>query len=130
MKKPDENTIEYYNNFIGEASLVSSEREKLAESAERAVDDLKKAEYMQDKIGQQFDAIVSGVNTFGVFVELDNTVEGLCAEEDLPRDTYAYIEDQYLIKGSENSFQLGQKVRVECVGTNLQKRQVSFKIVK
>ena len=130
LKKPDENTIEYYNNFIGEASLVSSEREKLAESAERAVDDLKKAEYMQDKIGQQFDAIVSGVNTFGVFVELDNTVEGLCAEEDLPRDTYAYIEDQYLIKGSENSFQLGQKVRVECVGTNLQKRQVSFKIVK
>lgn len=130
LKKPDENTLEKYDNFIGEASLVSSEREKLAESAERAVDDLKKAEFMQDKIGQRFEAIVSGVNTFGVFVELDNTVEGLCGEEDLPRDTYAYIEDQYLLKGHDNSFQLGQKVCVECTQTNLQKRQVSFKIVK
>ncbi len=130
LKKPDENTINYYGDFIADASILSSEREKLAEGAERAVDDLKKAEFMQDKIGQQFDAIVSGVNTFGVFVELDNTVEGLCAEEDLPRDTYAYIEDQYLLKGHDNSFQLGQKVRVECTQTNLQKRQVSFKIVK
>ncbi len=130
LKKPDENTLEKFSDFIGDAALISSEREKLAENAERAVDDLKKAEYMQDKIGQQFDAIVSGVNTFGVFVELDNTVEGLCGEEDLPRDTYAYIEDQYLLKGHDNSFQLGQKVRVECTATNLQKRQVSFKIVK
>ena len=130
LKTPDENTIEHYADFIADASLISSEREKLAESAERAVDDLKKAEFMQDKIGERFPAIVSGVNTFGVFVELENTVEGLCGDEDLPRDTYAYIEDQYLLKGHEHSFQLGQKVCVECVGTNLQKRQVSFKIVE
>ena len=130
LKQADENTREYYNDFIADACIISSEREKLAESAERAVDDLKKAEFMQDKIGQVFDAIVSGVGTYGVFVELDNTVEGLCSEEDLPRDIYALIEDQYLLKGREHSFQLGQKVKVEVVGTNLQKRQVSFKIVK
>ena len=130
LKKADYNRIEFYKDFVVTASIESSDREKLAETAERAVDDLKKAEFMQNKIGEVYDGIVSGVNTFGVFVELPNTVEGLCAEADLPFDVYTYIENQYLLKGNKNSFQLGQKVKVEVVEVNLQKRQINFKIVK
>lgn len=130
LGKADENKVAYFEDFVADASILSSEREKLAESAERAVDDLKKAEFMQTKIGEEFDATVSGVNTFGVFVELDNTVEGLCAEENLPKDLYAFVENQYLLKGKNHSFQLGQKVRVQVVSTNLMKRQIDFKIVE
>lgn len=129
LKKADENRIAFYEDFVVKASIESSEREKLAEMAERAVDDLKKTEFMQDKIGNIYDGVVSGVNTFGVFVELENTVEGLCAEADLPVDTYIYIEDKYMLKGSKNTFQLGQKVKVEVIAVNLQKRQVNFKIL-
>ena len=130
LNKADYNRIEFYKDFVVTASIESSDREKLAETAERAVDDLKKAEFMQNKIGEVYEGIVSGVNTFGVFVELPNTVEGLCAEADLPFDVYTYIENQYLLKGNKNSFQLGQKVKVEVVEVNLQKRQINFKIVK
>ncbi len=119
-----------FENFVVDASILSSEREKLAESAERAVDDLKKAEFMQDKIGQEFEATVSGVNTFGVFVELDNTIEGLCGEDNLPKDLYAFVENQYLLKGKNHSYQLGQRVKVQVVNTNLMKRQIDFKIVE
>lgn len=130
LSKPDENTVEFYTDFCAESSINSSEREKLAETAERAIDDLAKAEFMQDKIGEVYDGIISGVTAFGVFVELDNTVEGLCGEADLPFDTYMYNEKQYLLKGSKHSYQLGQKIRVSVVAVNLQKRQINFKMVE
>lgn len=130
LKKPDENTLEFYNDFCAQASIESSEREKLAETAERAVDDLAKAQFMEDKIGEVYDGIVSGVNSFGVFVELDNTVEGLCGEADLPFDTYLYNEKQYLLKGSKHSYQLGQRVKVSVQGVNMQRRQINFKMVE
>lgn len=130
IRKPNSDRMGFYENFVVETSIQSSEREKISETAERAVDDLKKAEFMMNKIGQSFAGIVSGVNTFGVFIELDNTVEGLCSESDLPVDTYNFIEKQHLLKGSKNSFQLGQKVNVEVLSVNLQKRQINFKIVK
>lgn len=130
LGKSDGNFRAKFENFVVDASILSSEREKLAESAERAVDDLKKAEFMQDKIGQEFEATVSGVNTFGVFVELDNTIEGLCGEDNLPKDLYAFVENQYLLKGKNHSYQLGQRVKVQVVNTNLMKRQIDFKIVE
>jgi len=130
LKKPDENTVEFYNAFVVQASIESSEREKLAETAERSVDDLAKAEFMQDKVGEIYDGIIGGVTSFGIFVELENTVEGLCAEADLPFDTYMFNEKQYLLKGSKHSYQLGQKVKVQVSGINLQKRQINFKLVE
>ncbi len=129
LKKADSNRIAFYEDFVVKASIESSEREKLAEQAERAVDDLKKAEFMLDKTGEVYSGVVSGVTAFGVFVELDNTVEGMCGEEDLPVDTYMYLESKYMLKGNKYSFQLGQKVKVEVVGVNMPKRQVNFKIV-
>lgn len=129
IRQPDQSRLGFYESFVVDASLLSSEREKLSEMAERAVDDLKKAEFMLDKVGQQFEGVISGVTNFGIFVELDNTVEGLCNEDNLPEDKYLLLEKQYMLKGSKHKFQLGGRVKVEVISVNLQKRQVNFKIL-
>ena len=129
LNKPDQARLDFYNEFIGEACLLSSEREQLAESAERAVDELKKTEYMLDKVGNRYKGTISGATSFGVFVELDNTVEGMCAINDLPEDTYTVIENQYMLKGKRHQYQLGGKVEVEVLSVNLKRRQINFKIL-
>lgn len=129
LNEADNSRIEFYKEKVEEASLQSSEREQFSVVAEREVDDLKKAEFMLDKIGQTFVGKVSGVSSFGVFVSLENTVEGLCGLEDLPRDDYIQVDKQYMLKGKEHSYQLGQKVKIEVVQVNLKKHQVSFKIL-
>lgn len=129
LKPADEDRIEFYRDAVEEASILSSEREKLAEVAEREVDDLKKAEFMLDKINQEYTGTVSGITTFGVFVSLDNTVEGMCPLEELPENTYVAVEKQYMIKGKSHSYQLGQRVKIQVTAVNLKKHQVSFKIL-
>ena len=73
--------------------------ERLAEEAEREVDDLKKAEYMIDRIGEEFEGIISSVTSFGIFVELPNTVEGLVHITDLDDDYYVYDEQRLMLLG-------------------------------
>ena len=73
--------------------------ERLAEEAEREVDDLKKAEYMMDRIGEEFEGIISSVTSFGIFVELPNTVEGLVHINDLDDDYYIYDEQHLMLLG-------------------------------
>ena len=122
--------MEFLGTWVDEASLQSSEREKLAEVAEREVDDLKKAEYMQQHINEEFEGMVTGVTNFGVFVALPNTVEGLCTMENLPEDNYLLFEKQYKLAGSRHSYQLGDTVKVRVVDCNLMKRQITFKMVE
>ncbi|MBQ7602975.1 MAG: ribonuclease R [Clostridia bacterium] len=129
LRKPDKNWYEFLKDWVVDASLQSSDREKLAESAEREVDDLKKAEYMQGHLQEEFEGIVTGVTSFGVFVELPNTVEGLCTMENLPDDNYLLFEKAYKLSGSKHSYHLGQKVRVKAVEVNLLKRQITFKML-
>lgn len=129
LRKPDKNWYEFLKDWVVDASLQSSDREKLAESAEREVDDLKKAEYMQGHLQEEFDGIVTGVTSFGVFVELPNTVEGLCTMENLPDDNYLLFEKAYKLSGSKHSYHLGQKVHVKAVEVNLLKRQITFKML-
>ena len=129
LRKPDPNWYEFLKDWVVDASLQSSDREKLAESAEREVDDLKKAEYMQGHLQEEFEGIVTGVTSFGVFVELPNTVEGLCTMENLPDDNYLLFEKAYKLAGSQHSYHLGQKVRVRAVEVNLLKRQITFKML-
>ena len=130
LRNKDKKEMEFYRNFIEEASLVTSEREKLAESAEREVEDLKKADYMQNHIGEEYDGVVTGATNFGVFVGLPNTIEGMCPIENLPIDNYIYLEKLYKLSGSTHSYQLGQKVRVRVESVNLRKRQIDFKILE
>ena len=123
--------MEKYNNFIGEASLVSSEREKLAESAERAVDDLKKAEFMQDKIGNEYDAIISSVTPFGVFAELDNTVEGLIRFENMGDEYFYYDEDNKMLTGEKTNrtFKIGDKIKIRVIEANKNLRKIAFELI-
>ena len=130
INKASQKQIEAYIDFVVEASIMSSQREKLAEAAERDVDDLKKAEYMQDKVGAEFDAVISGVTEFGVFVELDNTVEGMARIEKLPKDNYFLEPKQYTLRGARHSYQLGKAVRVKCLGANLFSKKVDFEILE
>ncbi len=115
--------------FVLASSVNSSDREVNAEKVERDVDELYKVMYMRNHLGEEFDGVVSGVTSFGVFVELDNTVEGLLRLEDLPMDRYEFDEDRYLLKGSNNKYTIGNKVKVKCVGANILSREIDFMLV-
>lgn len=109
------------------AAIDCSERERNADEAERAVDDLYKLAYMSERMGQEFEATVSGVTSFGVFCELDNTVEGLIPLEDLEGGDYEYFAEKFLLKGAKKSYRLGQSVKVRATAADLQTRRVYFK---
>ncbi len=108
------------------AGLDCSERERVADDAERAVDDLYKLAYMSERLGEEYEAVVSGVTQFGVFCELGNTVEGLIPLEDLEGD-YEYFAEKFLLKGKKRSYRLGQRLKVKVTGTDLGQRRVYFK---
>ena len=97
--------------------------------AERDVDDLWKAYLMKDRIGEVFDATVSSVTNFGIFVALENTCEGLVRMEGLPDDTYIFLEKQLKLQGSGNTFAIGDKVSVQLTNVNLYSRDIDFKVV-
>ncbi|MBQ9790140.1 MAG: ribonuclease R [Clostridia bacterium] len=109
-----------------EASLQSSVTERNADEAERTVDDQKKAEFMADKIGEEYDGIVSGVNEAGLFVELENTVEGFIYKEYLPKDIYTYDESKFLLAGRRQIFRIGDAIRVKLAKVDVITRHIDF----
>ncbi len=119
----------FYGDFVREASVRSSQCEKNATEAERDVDALYIAEYMHGKIGEEYDAVLSGITGFGLFAELANTVEGFLPIELLPDDSYEYLSDRFLLRGTKNTFRLGQKVRVKVAGVDFGSRRVQFDLV-
>ncbi len=123
------NAVNVYGKFAHDAGVECSARERVADECERKVDDLYKLAYMNGKIGEEFDAVISGVTGFGIFCELENTIEGLVPIEDLPRDEYEYYEDKYLLKGAKHSYKLGAKVRVMVADCDLGRLRVLFKLV-
>lgn len=118
--------------IVDEAAKQSSEMERLAEDAEREVDDLKKAEYMMDRIGEEYDGIISSVTSFGIFVELSNTIEGLVHITDLDDDYYVYDETHLMLIGerTKNIYRLGDAVKVRCSRVDIDNREIFFDIVK
>ena len=118
-----------YGDFIYEMAKQTSEREKRATEIERTVDDLYKAKYMENFIGQEFDAVISGVTAFGVFSELENSVEGITKLEDLPRGNYEFDQKSYKLSSSKHSFALGEKVRVGVLRVDLSSRRTEFIIL-
>jgi len=108
-----------------------SVQERRAMDAEYESLDLKKVEYMEDKVGEQYEGIISSVMSFGFFVELDNTVEGLVHVSAMRDDYYHYYEDKHAFIGERtgNSYQLGDKVKVELVKVNLEDKQIDFDLV-
>ena len=110
----------------------SSDMENKAANAERSSIKYKQVEFMQDKIGQQFSGVISGVIDFGLFVELENKCEGMVPISTLDDDFYIFDEKNYCLVGrhSHRTFQLGDDVTVEITRANLEKKQLDFRLVK
>ncbi len=117
---------------LPEIALHSSEQERVAMEAERASEDLAKALYMESKIGEEFAAIISGVTNFGIFVELDNTVEGMIPISDLDDDYYVYMENQASLVGKHRRkiYRLGDKVQVKVIRTSRLEGNITFALAE
>ena len=120
----------YWNGYMPDAAQQCSVTERNAEEAERDVDDIKKAEYMEQFIGQAFEGYISGVTSFGFFVELENTVEGLVHITTLRDDYYSFDEKTMTLTGEHKKrvFRLGDKVKVICVSSNPELREIDFEL--
>ena len=117
---------------LSEIADHSSEMERRSVDAERETDSLKKTEYMQDKIGMIFDGYVSSITGFGMFVELDNTVEGLVHISTIKDDYYNYVERQLVLIGERtgNTFHIGDSVKVRLVKADVDTREIDFELVQ
>ena len=126
----DENYVQKYIQKAEETANQSSEREKIATKVERDSEDLKKAEYMESKIGEEYEGIVSSVTQFGMFVELENTVEGLIRFENLGDEYFVYDDKRKSLMGekSHKTYKIGDKVNVRVISANKMLRQVDFEI--
>ncbi|MFC3770549.1 ribonuclease R [Paenibacillus sp. GCM10012303] len=122
---------EYLGGRMDDIAKQSSERERLAADAERDTEALKKAEYMLDKVGEEFEGIISSVTNFGIFVELQNTVEGLIRLSDLSDDYYHYHELQHALIGERTSkiYRIGDEVKVRVARVNLEEHNIDFEMV-
>ena len=109
----------------------SSLCEQRATKAEREADDMKKAEYMENKIGEEYDGIVSSITKFGIFVELDNTIEGLVRYEQMEDDFYIFDENRKTAIGETNSkiYKIGDKVKIVVIAADKELRRIDFKIL-
>ena len=127
----DENTKAKLEKQAIKYAESSSECEQNATKAERASEDIKMAEYMQDKIGEQYDGIISSITSWGMFVQLDNTVEGLIRLAEINDDYYIYddLNKQLIGKETKKVYKLGQKVKIEVVFADKQTRKIDFKLV-
>ena len=118
----------HFDEIVAKACEQSSLTEKRADEVEREVGDYKKALYMKQYLGEVYDGIVSGVQEFGVFVELDNTIEGMIKFENLPIDNYDYDNKTMQLSGSRHSYSLGDKVQVMVVAANTHTRRIEFEL--
>ncbi len=122
--------LKKYSEYVYEASNHSSIKEREADEVERMMDDYYKCRYMKKFVGQEFFAIVSGVTNFGVFVELENTVEGLVRTEVLPRGNYELDEKTFSLRSGTKSYTLGDKVYVKVLGVDMRARKVEMAILQ
>ncbi len=130
--KITEGYIKLYSQKSAEIAKHCSDKERQAMLAEREVDDLKMTEYMSHHIGEEFDAVISGVTDFGIFAELPNTVEGLIRMTSLDDDYYVFEEQGYLLRGQRrgNVYKLGQHIKVRCIKADIAMRNIDFELAQ
>ena len=128
QKKLDPETIRYWDLKLISIAEHSSEKERNAISCEREVDDMKKAEYMMKHIGEEYEGMITSVLNFGMFVELDNLIEGLISNDDMRGDTYYYDEStfSYVGKNSNKRYRLGDRVKVTVLNASKENKTVDF----
>jgi ribonuclease R len=122
---------EQLSAIVEYASNQSSERERAAELAERDVHDFYKAMYMKDRIGEEYDAVISSVTSFGMFIELPNTIEGLVRLANMKDDYYIYDEESYTIIGerTKKQYRIGDSVRIKVENVNVDFREIDFELL-
>ncbi len=132
LKEPDGKILSYWKSKLFDIANQSSKKEQDAIDCERDVEAMKKAEYMEEHIGEEFEGIISGVLEFGFFVELDNTVEGLVRIDSLGNDYYVYNKELNAIvgKNTKDVFMYGDKVRVRVIKASKETSQVDFELVR
>ncbi len=125
-------TINFYERELPFVAEHTSNMERRSIDCERAVDDMKKAEYMMDHIGEEFDGIISSVMNFGMFVELPNLIEGLVRLDSIKGDYYTYDETTFTIRGNKDKrgFRLGDSIRIRVVAADKEKRTIDFEVVR
>ncbi len=129
--KMDEATKEKWNANLPEIADHTSKRERRSVDAERETDDLKKAEYMLDKIGEEYTGIIGSVTNFGMFVELPNTIEGLVHVSFMTDDYYRFDERQLAMieERTGNVFRIGDEIDVRVSNVNKEERAIDFEII-
>ncbi len=131
-KRMKERDQEYLRSILPETASHTSRRERVAMEAEREIVDLKKMQFMQDKVGNEYDGFISGVSTYGFFVELvDIFVEGMVHVSSLRRDFYRYVEKEHALVGerSREIFRIGDRVKVRVASVSLEKKQIDFALI-
>ncbi len=125
-----EKAVKHYGVILPEVSEHSSYTERRAEDAERDTEKLKKVQYMSKRIGEVYDGVISGITQYGLYVELNNTVEGMIRVATLPGDYYYYDEEKYEMIGQStgNSFKLGQRVKIKVAATDKIMRTIDFEL--
>lgn len=124
--------IDQLNDFLPEAAKQSSIRERVAVDAERETNELKKAEFMLDKIGEEYEGIISGVTSFGIFVQLNQTIEGMIHVSYLTDDYYHYDDQSYSLIGERTGkiFRIGDPVKIRVSKVDLDERRIDFELVE
>ena len=124
-------TINTLETSLVEIAAHSSEREVAAVDAERDVDDMKMAEYMENHIGEEFCGIITTITNFGFFVELPNLIEGLVHISSLKGDYFNYIEEQLAMigKSTKKTYRIGDEVNVKCVAASKESSTIDFELV-
>ncbi len=122
---------DYLASRMNDIAQQSSERERVAVDAERDTEALKKAQYMLDKVGEEFEGIISSVTGFGMFIELDNTVEGLIRLSDLTDDYYNHHEKQHALIGERTSkiYRLGDSIKVRVARVSMEDHTIDFELL-
>ena len=124
----DKKKYEFFEEFVIQSAERSSTMERQAEEAERTVDAQKMTEFMQTKIGETFEGIISGVIANGFFVELENTIEGFVSVLRLPQGHYDFDENHYALRGLGKTYRIGDKIEIRVVSTDIVQRHIDFEL--
>ena len=124
--------IKKYEKRAEKRAENCSERERTATKVEREAEDIKKAEYMENKIGEEYEGIISSITNFGIFVELENTIEGLIRYETLGDEYFIYNEERIEAIGEHSNkiYKIGDKVKIRVADANKALRRIDFEIVE
>ena len=125
----NESTITEYENFAANSALASSDNEVKAVHAERDIDDLYKCVYMNDRIGEEYEAVICSVNSFGFFAKTENLCEGLVSIGSLGNGFF-YDKDNYTLSRGKTVYRLGQRVKIKVESVDIALRQINFYLIK